>query len=324
MIDATQRNQDSVEASGLRGITERPEDIYLSPELQADFDQFYNRRSFAFAHGLADHALFSLPSLAALASRLEDGRNYCSTGKIEVSDGWSTGIQADTPLAEVISGIGSNDSLVMLKGAVHDPLLGPVLRKMSNRLIELAGPVLRDDLTAARATILVASPNRITAYHADADVNFLMQVSGNKIFNVFDQTDRSLVTDDQVERFFRGDERAIRFQPERQRDAIAYELSAGRGVHVPCLAPHWARSGDSVSVAVSFNFDLGSIKRLAFLHKINHQLRRLGFHPSTPGDRQWRDQIKYGGAQAVLAARSLVRSLPLKHRSSAPDLTSRS
>ena len=316
MANLMQRSQDIGRVPRLRTGSEIEGSVYLSSDLQAEFTRSYNRRSFGFSHGLGDHALFSLPNLVALASRLEDNnRNYCSSGKIDVSDGWSTGEQVSRSLADVVSRIESNDSLVMLKGVTNDRLMGPVLREVSDRLIELAGPALRDDLIAARATILIASPDRITAYHADADVNFLMQVSGDKLFNVFDQTDRSLVTEDEVERFFTGEERAIRFLPERQQDAFAYELSAGRGVHVPCLAPHWARTRDAVSVAVSFNFDLGSIKRLASVHKVNHQLRRLGLHPYSPGDHEWRDQIKYGGAQAILAARSLIRNLPLKHRS---------
>jgi hypothetical protein len=295
---------------------------YLSADLQPEFDRSYNRRTFDFAHGLGDHPLFALPNLVALASRLEPhGHNYCSTGKIAVTDGWSTGVQTDpstvTSLAEAVSRIESNDSLVMLRGAVDDPLMGPVLSGMRDRIIELAGAALKDDFIAARATILIASPNRITAYHADADVNFLMQVSGDKHFNVFDQTDRTLVTDNDRERFFNGEEHAIRFLPDRQHEAVSYDLRAGRGVHVPSLAPHWARNRDAVSVAVSFNFDLASIGRLASVHKVNHRLRRLGFQPGPTDGHAWRNQIKHGGMQALLGARSLIRNLPLRQRGSA-------
>lgn len=291
---------------------ERP---FLSSDLLGEFIRSYNRKSFSFSHGLGDHALFSLPKLAALASRLEaHGRNYCSMGKIEITDGWSGGARAATSLAEIISGIEFNDSLVMLKGAVEDPLMGPVLRAVLAQLLELAGPALMNDFVAARATILIASPNRITAYHADSDVNFLMQVSGNKLLNVFDQTDRSLVTDGEVERFFMGEERVIRFLPDRQQEAVPYDLQAGQGVHIPSLAPHWARNKDAVSVAVSFNFDLGSVKRLATVYRVNHQLRRLGLRPRPPLGHEWLNQFKVGGAHAVAAGRGLTRNLFSKNR----------
>ncbi len=297
---------------------------YLSADLQPEFDRSYNRRTFGFAHGLGDHPLFALPNLVALASRLEPhGRNYCSTGKIDITDGWSGGAQTDpsaaAPLAEIVSRIESNDSLVMLKGTVDDPLMGPVLSGMIDRIVELAGPALKDDLIAARATILIASPNRTTAYHADADVNFLMQVCGDKHFSVFDQTDRTLVSENDRERFFSGEEHAIRFRPDRQQEAVSYDLRSGHGVHVPSLAPHWARNRNAVSIAVSFNFDLASIGRLASVHNVNHRLRRLGFHPRPTDGHEWRNRIKLGGAQAILAARNLIRNLPLRHGRSASN-----
>src|SRR3978361_1329440 len=76
---------------------------YLSSDLEAEFRRSYNRTSFGFPHGLADHPLFSLPNLVALASRIENnGHNYYSSGKIDVSDNWSTGVRDAGSLADVV------------------------------------------------------------------------------------------------------------------------------------------------------------------------------------------------------------------------------
>ena len=151
-----------------------------------------------------------------------------------------------------------------------------------------------------RTTILIASPHRTTAYHIDSDVNYLFQVAGDKFFAVFDQTDRTLVTDEELECFFNGDLSAAHFKPDREAEATTYDLKAGFGVHVPWLAPHWARNGGQVSIAVSCNFDLAPLQRLSAIYKTNHRLRSIGLRPRSPRDRSWRDGAKVFGVQNCL------------------------
>ena len=54
-------------------------------------------------------------------------------------------------------------------------------------IMRLAGPAMAEDVLVGRATILIASPHRITAYHIDQDLNYLLQIAGDKSFSVFDQ-----------------------------------------------------------------------------------------------------------------------------------------
>jgi hypothetical protein len=138
-------------------------------------------------------------------------------------------------------------------------------------------------------------------------VNYLFQVAGDKFFAVFDQTDRTLVTDEELECFFNGDLSAAHFKPDREAEATTYDLKAGFGVHVPWLAPHWARNGGQVSIAVSCNFDLASLQRLSAIYKTNHRLRSIGLRPRSPRDPSWRDGAKVFGVQTVSTLRGLVR-----------------
>ena len=158
-----------------------------------------------------------------------------------------------------------------------------------------------------RTTILIASPHRTTAYHIDSDVNYLFQVAGDKFFAVFDQTDRTLVTDEELECFFNGDLSAAHFKPDREADATTYDLKAGFGVHVPWLAPHWARNGGQVSIAVSCNFDLAPVQRLSAIYKTNHRLRSIGLKPTSPRDGSWSDGAKVFSARTMSTLRGLVR-----------------
>ena len=77
--------------------------------------------------------------------------------------------------------------------------------------------------------------------------------------------------------------------------------------HVPCMAPHWARNGEQVSIAMSCCFDLASMQRLGLVYKTNHRLRSLGIRPRSPRDEIWSNGAKVLGARTVAAMRGLFR-----------------
>jgi hypothetical protein len=284
----------------------------MSPEILSDpegqFPSTYNRSTFMFRHGLSGHPLLQLPSLIDLAGRLEkyDGC-YWSNGSVDVTDRWEKGADRRQSLKETLENIEHNDSLVILKFVLHDPIVGSLFRDVLSAILRLARPERLEDVLVGRTTILIASPHRTTAYHIDSDVNYLFQVAGDKFFAVLDQTDRTLVTDEELECFFNGDLSAAHFKPGREAEATAYDLKAGFGVHVPWLAPHWARNGGQVSIAVSCNFDLASLQRLSAIYKTNHRLRSIGLRPRSPRDPSWRDGAKVFGVQTVSTLRGLVR-----------------
>ena len=282
---------------------------------QQEIARRYNRKSFLFRHRLSGHPLFQLTSLVELARRQGDRPDlaYWSSGLVEVRDRWEKGADQRSPLLETIAGIAENNSLVMLKHAEQDAMYGPALNDLLSRMVELAGHRMREDVIVGRATILIASPHRVTTYHMDADTNFLFQIAGDKSFSVFDQTDRTLVPEDELDRYHAGDANGAIFKPDRQNDAKTYDLRAGSGIHIPSTAPHWARNGDDVSVALSLNYDLSSVQRRARIHAMNHRLRRLGIDPAPPGLSQWRDRIKLT-ATAIGSLRTLSRRASTESR----------
>jgi hypothetical protein len=162
------------------------------------------------------------------------------------------------------------------------------------------------DAILGRGTILIASPQRITGYHLDADVNFLFQVKGDKAIDVFDGTRPDVVSIAELETYFSGDQSAAKYLEGKQKHATRYDLKPGLGVHIPCLSPHWAQNSSSVSVALSVNFDLKSIARLGSLYRMNARLRRLGANPRPPGTSKLRDQVKLASIAAVTAAKGLI------------------
>jgi hypothetical protein len=264
-----------------------------------------------FDHTLHRESIFDIPNLVELSKRLPGG--YYSTSDAGVEDGWKTGSKEPTSLPETIATIAHSNSLVLLKGLAGDGEFGPVLRRVLDEVQDQVGEALRADVSEGRATLVISSPGRITPYHIDAEANFLLQLRGEKIVNIFDPSDRTLLTDPELEAFYAGDVSAATYKPERQRDAAVFDFAPGKGLHLPILAPHWTRNGDSVSVAISINCSLHSNRRLANIYKFNNSMRKRGLVPSSPGTYRWRDELKAAGVEGFGYARRLLRRNATRH-----------
>ncbi|MBV9103850.1 MAG: hypothetical protein JO060_09670 [Candidatus Eremiobacteraeota bacterium] len=262
----------------------------------------YNRRSFAFQHALHENSAFDLANLVTLASRI--GSAYTATGSAQVGDGWRSQAPRQS-LAETVAAMPSSDALVLLKGLEDDRDYGQIFRRVLAEVVEAVGDTLRADIEKARATLIISSPRRVTPYHIDAETNFLLQLRGEKIVNVFDPFDRTVLTETELEAFYSGDLSAARYREERQVDAATFHFGPGMALHIPLHAPHWVRNGDAVSVAISINCSLRSNARRARVYKINAMLRRRGLSPAPPGVCGWRDGYKVALASAHEGARRL-------------------
>ena len=170
------------------------------------FERYWNRASFRFSHKLAGHPLFELDSLVKLSRRMPKCADfaYWSNGTEDPGNQWGARGKS-LSLQDTIAGIADNNSLVLIKHAWHDEMYGPVLQSCLSEAVKLCGAIMHDDVILGNATILIASPNRVTPYHFDWDCNFLAQIRGNKKLHVFNDTDRTLLTQVELERFCAGD-----------------------------------------------------------------------------------------------------------------------
>jgi hypothetical protein len=283
----------------------------LRPEQHPMFMQRYNRSCFGFDHSLHELDLFDTAQLRALAARLPDPAYY-STANSTVGDGWKY-LGEDRPsLDAAMATLQETNSLVLLKHCEKDPQSGEIFRRLMREIVEQAGDALGADLAEGRTTIVISSPRRVTSYHIDAEVNFLLQVRGHKLLHVFDPADRTILSDPELESFYGGDWDGARYKTERESDASVFQLEPGKGAHLPLHAPHWAQNLDDVSVGVSLNFNLRSGARLAKLYKMNNRLRKAGLEPVAPGISPWRDSVKLAAFAGLESARGVLRSRPTK------------
>src|SRR6185437_15854277 len=131
-------------------------------------------------------------------------------------------------------------------------------------------------------------------YHIDKECSLLLQVHGNKTIHVFDQNDREVLTELELERFWSVDNNAAIYKPEYQGRAKTFLLEPGKAVHIPINAPHWLQNGDDISVSINQNFEYRN-ERLANIYRANYYARRMGLAPLPPGQSAVRDRIKDHG-----------------------------
>jgi hypothetical protein len=287
--------------------------IPTGDELLSDNGEFrkkFNRTDFMFDHGLAHHPMFELQALYELAQRIPKYKDfvYWQNGRVAVNDKWGANPAKRLSLEDTIKGIAHNDSLVILKHADQDPVFGPVLQEILQRIWSFTPPESQADIQLGESLIFLNSPNRKTAYHLDLESNFLLQVAGEKHIRVFDCTDRTLTPHTELENFCAGDGNGAIYKPAREAEAHFHHLTAGHGVHFPSMAPHWVQNGDEVSISININFDLASIHhRLKRVYRVNRAMRRMGIAPTAPGTSPARDAIKERLAVGVSSVLNTLR-----------------
>lgn len=277
------------------------ESVGCQPGDESLFRDNYNRRPFAFQHKLSVHPLFQRSCLTELAQRIAQHypeRLYYNIGHLSIDHGWDYTTERRFSAQEVIEQIETADAWMILKGvqvvSEYGQLLGQILREIH----EVSGRNLKRDTTSWNISIVFSSPNRITPYHMDADCNYLLQLHGSKAVYVFDGNDRSVVTTQELERFWLGDIKAAQYKEVSQASAWRFELKPGIGVHVPVTFPHWVQNVNNVSISASINFCFVD-RAIADIYRINHYLKRLGMSPRQPGQSEFADGIKRLAAKTL-------------------------
>jgi hypothetical protein len=289
----------------------RPTRAVLDAEA-ALFREAFNRRSFAFPHRLANNPLFSVPRLAETAQTILDKSD---SGRFVVFDARSFGadtgfgtMSAHNQLSESVRRLPEGRTWLKISSANEaDPDYAEVLRQIIRDIADLTGRDLVPEITWSSLTIFMASPGIVTPYHIDHESNFLLQVEGEKDVCLFDQDDRDVLTDVEIEKFYAGDAEAARYKPSLQERATIYHLTPGLAVHHPPLAPHLVRNGNSVSVSVSIGFCTRTLDRRAKVYQVNSLMRRAGLRPARPGQSSFRDRVKAVGLEMATRSNAVSR-----------------
>ena len=270
-----------------------------------DFKSNFNLHPFKFNHTLHRSGLFEIPRIVELAKRMI-GKNgdYCALnfrhGTIgrkfgdDPEDTKLSATQRSEQLDETVSHLGENSTWIKLvRVQNYDSDYAEVLNAITCELESLSDFPLRKDMTWVTMTLLLSSPNITTPFHIDHETNFLFQLQGTKDVCLFPATDRELVPDQEIERYYSGDFSAAFYRQEMQDRGTVFRLTPGEVVHHPPLAPHWVKNGDNISVSISINYCMKSLEKRARVYQANYFLRKMGLKPVSPGLSPLRDSLKW-------------------------------
>ena len=276
---------------------------------RAEFEASFNLKPFRINHALADHPLFELPRLVELAQRLESsaegGGTLAFAGNHainQVDEAIPAGKQPRTfierklcgpelSVSQIVEQIENCNAWLQLRNISVDP----EYRKLVSDLIHEFRPHVRGlspTISGVRGDIFVSSPNATTPFHMDEEHNFLFQMRGEKTIAIADGSNREVVSEEQLESFFKGESELAKYSPHLDRYSVRHELRAGDAVHIPPCHPHWVKNGDAVSVSfgVLWHSDVTVDQRR--LHLLNSGIRSAGLNPRPVGQSDERDRLK--------------------------------
>jgi len=128
----------------------------------------------------------------------------------------------------------------------------------------------------------------------DREMNFLLQIRGNKTVHLWDPTDSEIMSPEQKDLLLSrvGDRPA--YKPSFESKAVTFALTPGIGLHHPFIAPHRVHTGPELSVSLALTFRTRQSDRWADAHRFNARMRRLGLNPAPVGSNPLRDRAKSG------------------------------
>jgi hypothetical protein len=270
--------------------------------------QALHKKPFRVRHPLAEHPLFAVDALipVAEAAAKRHGDLYADVGDLTLADKWGSTPEPTMPIPELIERIETAGAWIVMKHVEVDPRYKALLDDYADFVREIAGPEGAKLLRNPEMLVFITSPNRKTPYHFDAEVNFVVQVRGSKDIWVCDPLDRSITTEEEIERYYGVTITAGTYKPHAEERATKFSLGPGDAVHVPPHGAHWVQNGDAVSVTLSLNMEFPNWMH-ADVYKANYYLRRLGFSPRSPGHSIIADRSKAAVIGTLRTVKRLVR-----------------
>lgn len=280
----------------------------------ADFTRAYPDQSAPVRHALADHPLFRLDALAALAERLPPSHVEHNVGDLAVDQDPAAVRRAAMPVGEIVRTIDANRCWMVLKKVDVDPayaaLIDACLDEIAPAVVPATGAYQRRE-----AFIFLSSPDSVTPFHMDPEHNILLQIAGTKRMRVYPASDDAIVPQAVHEAFHRGGaHRNMRHDPAFDAKARDFDMAPGDAVYVPVKAPHWVQNGPTRSISFSITWRSRTSDGEARLHRVNRRLRTMGLEPALPGARPGVDAVKVAGHRLFKGATAGVRRALGKER----------
>ena len=266
-------------------------------------------KPFAIRHKLAGHPLLTLPRIAQLAAELPRDLIEYNSGKVAISQDPDAIPSVDLDPVEIVERIETAGAWMVLKRVENSPEYKKLLE---DTLLSVARARGFNSLADAgfeqlEGFLFVSSPNSITPFHLDSEDNFFVHIHGEKFFTIYDNTDRAVVDDDEIERSMTK-HRNLKFDQRFAPRATEFHLFAGDGCYVPYQWPHWVRTADSYSISMAITWKTREVRRLNDLRFFNSMLRGIGLKQQAPGKQPMLDAAKLAFYRSVTSVIRPLRS----------------
>ena len=290
----------------LNSITTAKEPLCIPTE---ELREKFNRMSFTFNHELANHPAFTLQNLSSVMERRQKADSvFWNAGDKRIEQAANVDVGRNCSLEEAMKHIEKTKAWITLLDAHYEPEIREVLDNTILQIERELGWPLTRAIKTRNVHIFITSPSRITSFHIDRECTFLVQIHGSKKIHVFSAQDRDMLKEQELERFWAGDNHAHNYRPEFEDHASVFSMIPGSGVHIPVNAGHWLENGPEISISVGIHFQFHNYM-LGNIYRANHILRKAGISPLPPGQSGLRDTIKgWGMEPAVKIAKLIDRS----------------
>lgn len=263
---------------------------------------------FGIRHELSGNPLLSLEALAGLAGRLDRDRVEYNSGRLKPDQRPEDVPAIDLAPADVIRGIETASAWMVLKNVEQLPEYRALI---ASALDDAARALGRRDARDAgmqdfQGFIFVASANSVTPFHMDYEQNFFVHLAGPKAMHVFDNRDRTLVPEAEME-VYPGKHRNLRYLETFESRARIFDMAPGDGLFLPYTWPHWVRTGDHYAISMAVTWKSKRDVRLNRLYFVNAVMRKIGLPQPVPGRYRWYDATKVAAFTAANAV-----TLPLR------------
>lgn len=292
-------------------------------QLQIDggmMTRVFPREPFAIRHGLAGHRLLSLNALAELAGTMPRDRVEYNSGRLQPNQAPDSTPAIELEPAEVVRRIHTAGAWMVLKNVEHLPAYRQLIEECLTDAARAAGVESPAALGMSdfQGFIFISSADSVTPFHLDYEENFFVHLHGEKFMHIFDNRDRALVSEAELETY-PGKHRNLAYKEAFEERAKIFRFEPGEGVFLPYTWPHWVRTGGDWSISMAITWKSPEDIRRNRLYFANAVLRKIGIPQPAPGRYPAYDGLKvaaFGMARAVVeplrrseTARRRLRSL---------------
>ncbi|HEY4201240.1 MAG TPA: cupin-like domain-containing protein [Devosiaceae bacterium] len=275
---------------------------------EAAFENLFPLQPFRIRHALADDARLTLPAILDLVKQMPRDRIEYNSGKAAVSQDPTTTPLVDLDPEDVVRKIETAGAWMVLKRVEIVPAYRDLLE---TALLSVATAQGRKSLAEAGFTdvqgfLFVSSPGSTTPFHLDSEDNFFVQIHGDKQFNVYDNQDRQIASEDQIEHAITK-HRNLKFDDSFAPRGMINDLKPGEGVFIPYVWPHWVKTKDTYSISLAITWKTAEVKRRNDLYVANSMLRDRGFPQKAPGTQPAFDAVKLGVFRTFAAVAAPLR-----------------